>query len=113
MAQLLLLGVMDTPPKLPAPRFLKIYGVVMAMDLMVYLLIFYAGRAIPPRPDTSFPGNFGLCVWWTLAHYPAAWLYYHKQMLPDGLLWVLIFQDALWAGLILLLVALWKRVSTR
>jgi hypothetical protein len=94
--------------------FWKIYGVVMTVDLAIYLLIFYAGRAIPPAsPDTSFPGNYGLCIWWIIAHFPTAWIYTHTQVLPDSLLWILIFQDVWVAGMIALLVVLWRRRKTR
>jgi hypothetical protein len=51
--------------------FWKLYGIVMAVDLIIYVLIFHAGRAIPPSsPGTSFPGNYGLVLAWLEAHYP-------------------------------------------
>jgi Na+-driven multidrug efflux pump len=71
----------------------------MAVDLVIYVLFFYAGRAIPPASTyTSFPGNYGLCVGWIIAHFPTAAV----LTLPDSLLWLSVFQDVWLAALILL-----------
>ncbi len=104
------LGAMDTPQRSGASRFWKIYGIVMAVDLLVYFLIFYAGRAIPPAsPYTSFPGNYGLCLGWIFAHFPAALIYWDRPFLPDSLLWLLAVQDAWLASVIVL----WLRRKRR
>jgi hypothetical protein len=88
----------QTPRKI---RFLKIYCIVMAVDLLVYFLIFYAGRAIPPAsPSTSYAGNYGLCLGWLFAHFPAALIFWVDSPLPDSLMWLLIFQDFWLAALI-------------
>lgn len=95
----------DTPQRSRAGRFLRVYGIIMAVDLLVYLLIFYAGKAIPPAsPYTSYPGNYGLCLGWLFAHFPAALIFW-RSSLPDGLIWLLIFQDAWLAAVVLL----WRR----
>ena len=103
MAEFWTLGVMDTPQKSSAIRFWKIYGIVMAVDLLLYFLIFYVGRYIPPAsPYTSNPGNYGLCLGWLFAHFPTVLIFFRTQALPDSLMWLLIFQDAWLAGLIYL-----------
>jgi hypothetical protein len=77
----------------------------MAVDLLVYVLIFYAGKAIPPAsPYTSYPGNYGLCLGWLFAHFPVSLIFWGSS-LPDGLMWLLIFQDAWLAAVVLL----WRR----
>ena len=82
----------------------------MAMDLLLYFLIFYVGKAIPPAsPDTSYPGNYGLVLVWLFAHFPTALIFFATRALPDSLMWLLIFQDAWLAGLIYL----WLRRKTR
>ena len=89
-----------------AIRFWKIYAIVMAVDLFTYFLIFYAGRAIPPAsPFTSYPGNYGLCLAWIFAHFPGGLILFSREILPESLMWVLVFQDAWLAALIFL----WKR----
>ena len=73
----------------------------MAVDLLLYVLIFYAGRAIPPAsPHTSFPGNYGLVMLWLIAHFPAALIFRVARFLPDSLMWILILQDIWLAALI-------------
>jgi len=100
---------MDAPQKSSAIRFWKIYGIVMAVDLLLYFLIFYVGRAIPPAsPFTSYPGNYGLCMGWLFAHFPMALIFWGSS-LPDSLMWLFIFQDAWLAGLIVL----WRRRKTQ
>jgi|SRR5882724_10878290 len=97
------------PDKSPEPataggsraiRFLKIYGIIMAVDLLLYFLIFYIGRAIPPAsPYTSYPGNYGLCMGWFFAHFPAAMVFFGGA-LPESLAWLAILQDVWLAALI-------------
>jgi len=101
---------MDTPQKSSASSFWKIYAIVMAVDLLLYFLIFYVGRAIPPAsPYTSYPGNYGLCLVWLFAHFPTELIFFATRALPDSLMWLLIFQDAWLAALILL----WRRRKAR
>ena len=86
--------------KNPKPiSFWKLYGLVMAVDLILYVLVFYAGRGIPSAPGASSPGNYGLMLHWLDAHRPAALIFYESRALPDSLMWLLIFQDAWVAGL--------------
>jgi hypothetical protein len=95
----------DTPKRSRAGRFLRVYGIIMAVDLLAYFLIFYVGKAIPPAsPYTSYPGNYGLCLGWLVFHFPAALIFLGSSM-PDGLVWLLILQDAWLAAVVLL----WKR----
>src|SRR2546426_129268 len=97
---------MAAPQTSRASRFWKIYGIVMAVDLLLYFLIFFAGRAIPPAsPYTSYPGNYGLCLGWLFAHFPAALIYFGTPVLPDNLAWLLIVQDV-WLAAVLFL---WRR----
>lgn len=90
---------MVVPPRSKTVRFWKIYGLVIAVDLLLYLLIFYVGKAIPSPPDQSAPGNAGLMVAWALAHMPGT-LIFTKQLLSESFAWLLILQDAWLAGLI-------------
>jgi hypothetical protein len=84
-----------------AIRFCKIYCIIIAADLLLYFLIFYAGRAIPPAsPYTSYPGNYGLCMGWFLAHFPTSMVF--KDVLPEKLAFFAVLQDAWLPGLILL-----------
>src|ERR1035437_4372495 len=88
-----------------AIRFWKIYSIVMAVDLLLYFVIFYAGRAIPPAsPYTSYPGNYALCMGWFLAHFPAVWFFF-SGALPERLAWLTVLQDVWLAALIFL----WRR----
>ncbi len=97
----LITGIIASRKERSGVSFWKIYGIVMAMDLLLYVLIFYVGRAIPPAsPDTSFPGNYGLVIAWLIAHFPAALIFITTRVLPDSAMWLLIFQDAWVAGLI-------------
>ena len=83
--------------------FWKIYAIIVAIDLLVYIAIFYAGKMIPPEsPTTSFPGNYGLCMWWYLAHFPSCLLFF-RRVLPDQVAWLAILQDVWLAGLIALI----------
>jgi hypothetical protein len=98
-------GMTDKPRRSAAIHFCKIYGIILAVDLLAYFLIFYVGKAIPPAsPYTSYPGNYGLCLGWLFAHFPAA-LIFRNSSLPDHLMWLLVFQDAWMAAVILA----WKR----
>ena len=109
-ADLLSLGFMDTPQKVRPTGFWKIYGLVMAVDLLIYVLIFYLGRAIPPAsPATSYPGNYGLALAWLVVHFPAALIFFIRDDLPDNWMWILILQDAWLAAWI----CLWTRRKTR
>ena len=98
--------VVNTHQKARVPSFWKIYAIVMAVDLLIYILIFHAGKAIPPAsPTTSFPGNTGLVIYWLQAHMPASLIFLKNPTLPESLISLLILQDAWLAGLIYL----WKR----
>src|SRR5262245_41547491 len=77
--------------------FWKIYGIVMATDLLLYLLIFHGGGAIPP--DSPESPVFGLALGWNFVHFPAT-LILHTLALPDDLMWISILQDAWLVGLI-------------
>ena len=106
MAALYVKRIMQTPQRSSANRFWRIYGAVMAVDLLLNFLIFYAGRAIPPAsPYTSYPGNYGLCLGWLFAHFPAGLVFYAAPALPDGWMWLLTVQDV-WLAL---LIFLWRR----
>jgi hypothetical protein len=84
----------NTPQRSRAIQFCRIYGIIIAADLLLYFLIFYVGKAIPPAsPYTSYPGNYGLCLGWLFAHFPAALIFW-GTFLPDHFMWLLIFQDA-------------------
>jgi len=100
---------LNVPQKAGAVSFWKIYGIVMAIDLLLYFLIFYVGRMIPPAsPGTSFPGNYGLIIYWFQAHYPAALVFLKFRALSDSMMWLLILQDVWLAALIYL----WRRRAT-
>lgn len=99
------MGDMKPPQEPKTISFWKIYGSVMAIDLLLYVLIFYVGRAIASAPGASSPGNYGLIMYWLRAHFPAARILFATRALSDGLMWILIFQDAWLAGLIYL----WRR----
>jgi Na+-driven multidrug efflux pump len=104
------IDIVDLSNRSRAISFWKVYGIVMAVDMLLYILIFYAGKAIPPAsPDTSFPGNYGLALTWLFAHFPSVLIFYAIRALPDKLFWLLIFQDAWLAGLI----HLWRRRRIR
>ena|SRR6185369_10366837 len=97
---------MPAPQTSNAIRFWKIYGILVAVDLLLYVLIFYVGRAIPPAsPYTSNPGNYGLCLGWLFAHFPACLVFFSAPNLPDTWMWLLTVQDAWLAGLLFL----WRR----
>jgi hypothetical protein len=96
---------MNTLRTLNSIRFWKIYGIVMAGDVLLYVAIFYFGKAIPPAsPYTSYPGNYGLCMGWYLIHFPAAAAYF-SEALPERLAWLLVLQDV-WVPAFVLL---WRR----
>jgi Na+-driven multidrug efflux pump len=99
---------MNFPKHAQTPSFWKIYAFVMIVDLMLYILVFHVGKAIPAPPDASAPGNMGLIVAWLFAHAPAAFLY-TAQVLSESFLWLLVLQDAWIAGLIYL----WRRRGVR
>jgi Na+-driven multidrug efflux pump len=87
-------------------RVLKLYGIIVFVDLLLYIGIFYCGRAIPPAsPYTSYPGNYSLCMGWLLFHLPASFIFF-AGFLPDGLAWLPILQD-IW--LALFIVWIWRR----
>jgi hypothetical protein len=89
--------------------FWKICAIVMVVDLLLYVLVFYGGRVIPPAsPYTSFPGNYGLILGWALAHYPSM-LIFHARVLPDSMMWILTLHDVWIAGLIYV----WRRWQLR
>ena len=107
IALCLVAGVFASGKGRAGVSFWKVYGAVVAMDLFLYVLIFLAGRAIPPAsPDTSFPGNYALALGWLTAHFPATAVFY-KRALSESLLWLLTLQDAWLAGLIYI----WARLS--
>jgi len=86
--------------------FWKIYCIIMAADLLLYVAIFYVGRLIPPaNAYTSFPGNWGLCICWLLAHFPTERI---CSRLPDEWLWLLVLQDVWLAALIYGCACLWR-----
>ena len=96
---------MDTPQIPGSIRFLKLYGIIMAVDLLLYVLIFYVSRAIPPSsPFTSYPGNYGLCLGWVLAHFPAGVILFSTGF-PESWWWLLIFQD-MWLAAV---IFVWRR----
>lgn len=89
--------------------FWKIYGTVMAIDLILYVLIFYVGSAIPSAPGASAPGNIGLVMYWLIAHLPAVRIFWVIPTTADSWMWLLVLQDAWLAGLIYL----WRRGRSR
>jgi Na+-driven multidrug efflux pump len=97
--------VMAAPEKPGKAGFWQIYGVVMAIDLLLYILIFYVGKAIPAAPGTSAPGNMNLVVAWLFVHVPAALIFFTTRALSESLMWLLILQDVWLASL----VHLWRR----
>ena len=95
----------DQATEIGSNQFCKIYGIIMAVDLLVYFRIFYVGKAIPrASPYTSYPGNYGLVLGWLFAHFPTALIFWVSS-LPDRWMWLLIFQDAWLAAVVLA----WKR----
>jgi hypothetical protein len=93
-------GIIASRHECVGASFWKICAVVMAVDLLLYVLIFFGGSAIPPAsPYTSFPGNYGLALGWALAHYPAT-LIFLARLLPDSMMWILTLNGVWIAGLI-------------
>jgi hypothetical protein len=102
-------GDMKPPQESKSISFWKIYGTVMVIDLLLYVLIFYVGRAIPSDPGASAPGNIGLVMYWLAAHLPATRIFLVTPAMSDSLMWILVLQDAWLAGLIYL----WRRGRSR